>query len=455
MYGEKMFLFSAVFASFISITGISNAATCELVGKYRYPGSFASQSLAIADVQKCVADAVDGDTVRLKAGSVDWGSSYMDVNPSKNINIIGAGIDQTNITVNQRGIFFMIRNKDKAGFRLSGMTFQGTTMSQPIIKIHSLDGITTSSYGWRVDHVKTNFTGAPRHVMVQGPTWGLFDHCDFTSATGNMFLVTGLIAGDTPYSGSYDLSLPLDLGTEKAVYVEDSTFTFTTEGGAPAFFDMAGGGGRIVFRHNTATGGYMYNHWTRYTEVAGLKYEVYNNVFVGTAAWGVGGGEYPSRFEAGTGVIFNNTVTGFNDTHFYIDERRGCGNESNAPLLTCNGSRAWDGNIEASGWPCLGQIGRGTGTVAGSQPSVPLYAWNNGMQAKCAHPAAAGVACVDTVKIAVMGCNTDLKTTGSEHSNGDVDYVNNGTTQKPGYRPYTYPHPLTRPEPARNLRIGN
>ena len=40
------------------------------------------------------------------------------------------------------------------------------------------------------------------------------------------------------------------------------------------------------------------------------------------------------------------------------------------------------------------------------------------------------------------------------HPNGEVDYVLNGTTPKPGYVPYTYPHPLRASgAPAYQVRL--
>lgn len=419
-----------------------------------------------SDCQAKVTSAANGDTVSIPAGSFNWGSSYITMNPSKNINIIGAGIGNTTIT----GSYFMffITMNTKTSWRVSGMSLINNGASGNPFKIDSEALTHSSTYGWRVDHIAFSGTNPDRKIFVFGTTWGLIDHCTFSAPSGIVIqIVAQMPNADETYAGhqiqgSYDLSLPMDLGTNKAVYVEDCTFTFTDHT-TPGVFDMDQGGGRIVFRHNTVNDGFLYNHWNRSSALGGIKWEVYNNKFIGGTFGGQDGASV-MRFQAGTGVIFNNTITGYS-VGLAVDELRGCGQESGASLLACGGSHAWDGNIEATGWPCLNQIGRASGKtiaqiVAGDkQTSSPAYAWNNGTQDKCYNSSASGSACTDSIKFfRYNSCSTNvLKATA--HNNGNYDYVNNGSTSMPGYKPYTYPHPLTMPKPnpnpPRNLRIGN
>jgi hypothetical protein len=61
----------------------------------------------------------------------------------------------------------------------------------------------------------------------------------------------------------------------------------------------------------------------------------------------------------------------------------------------------------------------------------PLYLWNN-----TANGSSVGM----------------VVTNGANHVQANRDYFNNGSTPKPGYSPYTYPHPLqsggTAPPPT-------
>jgi hypothetical protein len=184
-------------------------------------------------------------------------------------------------------------------------------------------------------------------------------------------------------------------------------------------------------------------HWNRGGHIGGTKWEIYNNTFIG-GAWAAAGG-MPGRFQAGTGVIYNNSVTGYG-LGWKVDELRGCGQESGSWLLACDGTHAWDGNIESNGWPCLNQIGRATGisldpvthAKSGMQASQPAYSWNNGAQATCA----SGGNCTDSVTISRYNPCPANVIQSTAHSKGEFDYVNNGSTPMPGYAPYVYPHPL-------------
>ncbi len=404
-------------------------------------------------LQAAVNSAADGTTIPITAGSCSMGGVRW---ANKNITILGAGKDLTIITASS-GFEVTISSTAKAAWRLSGFTLQSSTAARAALQINAADA-PSYTYGWRVDHVNFNYTGDTPSggIIIYGATYGLFDSCDFSFIHSvwiyyEMAHYTGSSTADPNYEqcwgsptitqvcGRYNLSLPLDLGTEKAIYFEDSTFTSKAAG--QAFFDTSYGGARVVFRNSVLTGGFLYAHWTRTGEINLFKIELYNNTIVGNANWN----EYPVRFEGGTGVIFNNQVTGYSGGWF-VDDRRGGGGESSGILSSCDGTKAWDGNAgdaSAPGWPCLGQIGRTFGKTwaqirAGDKlGSAPMYAWNNGAQAGCK----TGVSCTNATNIFVgWGSTAYVKST--PHANGEVDFVNNGTTPKPGYTPYTYPHPL-------------
>jgi hypothetical protein len=92
----------------------------------------------------------------------------------------------------------------------------------------------------------------------------------------------------------------------------------------------------------------------------------------------------------------------------------------------CDGSDPADQNTPGqTGWRCQYQIGSmGEGSTA---VGYPLYTWGN----------------LKNGSIVGMAC-----TAGCEHVREGRDFINNGTAPKPGYTPFTYPHPLAQGGPA-------
>jgi hypothetical protein len=420
-----------------------------LSGLFSVPAASAAtinaRSCSDADVQAAINSANDADVVNIPVGNCSWSTHVGWEN--KNVWLRGAGIGETVITRNGEYTFYVkISNSSKGSHRISDMTLAGG-VTNSVIYITSASIAAVPSGRWRVDHIRFDFpTGQRSGVHVTGVNYGVVDHNTFNWRDGiairQAFFLNSECVADSMLYGDFANQQPLDLGTDKFVFVEDNTF-IPNDDRPLAGYDASSGGGRLVWRYNTLTGGFVYNHWTRGCEMAAQVMEFYNNTFVGNAGYNA----YPMRLEAGTGVFFNNSVQGYNGGSPYVvlDDRRagGFGGESGLPLSRCDGTHAWDGNAgdpSAPGWPCLGQIGRAPGkslaqVQAGEKPaSAPLYFWNNGQEAGCA----TGGNCTNTVGVYAAPA-AYIKNT--PHPNGEVDFVDNNTP-KPGYTPYVYPHPL-------------
>jgi hypothetical protein len=507
-------------------------AACERIGNICYPGSQSNPTLNQADVQDCVSNyAQAGDTVSLPAGiSPAWTTPVTATNKDIEIKgppcaldanglvtscpttIIIGGTGGSCTQLNPVSAFCFKTTSGTTGTSSTGMSVKKVSWSLHDMVITGspsgtadVIGITSSMYdypiqGWRIHHVKMDFASqniyGGKLITIIGMEWGLIDHVSFLSQNTIALTIQGWLdseynaavtAGVRPYQsfeGRTLWGLPLNLGSDEALYVEDSFFSWTQTSGNPIVNDAVAGV-QLVFRHNYVTTGTVYSH----TGEGGLlgrggmkKFEIYNNSFSGA------GVNAPITFqENGTGVIYNNKMIGyafnhplfglyraslssFNYTGYFYGNCWGAAN----PNYGGGATRSYDGNIESTGWPCLDQIGRGSGVALGTpQPSVPVYIWNNGAQDKCYNPSASGSDC-DGGSNAVNLNDTGLKwsplssyISTNAHSNGDKDYCV-GTTSMPQlcgnhtntYVAYTYPHPLqaggggtSLPVPQR-LRIG-
>jgi hypothetical protein len=439
----------------------------------------------------------DGDGVYVPGGSCSWSSPVSWTN--KNINLIGS-----NPTISHSSNAFAVGVSNSgptaAAFRISGFTFTGSTGGNLLNLNSGGQGGAVSNIGtawagfFRVDHLTYKYSSSGNVFILYGPVFGLFDHLN-GSTNNNHFEQANLLDSeyDAMHAGNYSLmegeyvgrilsagpdsSSPGGLGSKYMDFIEDSTFNCSGNYSG-AISDSESGGQRMVFRHNSLTGTcFHYAHWTRGSEWDGDLYEIYNNTYNGGA-----NGQFPMRFGAGTGVIFNNTITSYSDPTVHVDETRGAGGESsNGPFYDCNGSRAVDGNAgdgNAPGWPCAGQVGTaciGGNCSRGSMNSVPLLVWNNGSQSGCS----TGGSCTNSVTVNVdgpMGSGNSvarnmanyIKSTPHNVSgplNGAVDYCQGASEPsscgiyKNTYSPYTYPHPLTAggttaavPPPPTNLQ---
>lgn len=405
-------------------------------------------SCSRAAVQEAIDSASDGDTVNVPAGNCTW-TSAVTIPDNKKLDIIGAGIDNTVITLSNVNHAFTQHSENKP-FRISGFTFTGTITDSVIY-------LWGTCNGFRVDHNKfSNITGG-RGVRVDafhalmGPIYGVIDHNIFTGST--QFPCVG-------HSGHNDQSWsePLSLGSANAVFVEDNIFDFSS---APRNESVAvvdcNMGGRFVFRHNTLAQIFIATH-DACSNPEGHRgcysWEFYgNNITMGHD----GGGWYRIyNIRGGSGVIHDETLTALNGAIITmpigIMNYRSCvgdGTTCNPYWDRCDGDSVHDGNLDSTGWPCLDQIGRTSDMNAdGLQDSAPVYEWNNTLNGSD----------VDYQIHNPGGCDNPSV---FDHIKENREFYND--TARPGYTPYTYPHPLALepdnppgpPPPPENLAITN
>ena len=446
---KKIFLFAFVILA-INLIYISNVSATI----FNCDGSY-------DDCQAKITAASDGDIITLPEGTFNWDSSVSWTN--KNIDIIGSGEGITTITTGHTfGAFYIIATT-KANFRISNLSInQG--VNGKALWITNLSGNPTGgtySPGWRFDHLEIIANGLTdvRSIYIKGLSYGVIDNVTWSSDYPIANFLTHYAQSDnvevfgTFGMGTVAWSLNHSLGDNNAIYVEDCTINGSSTGGWAADVWY---GGEVVFRHNAINRCQISTHGARYSARGGRRIEAYNNSFVAS-------GMNDKRviwWRSGSGVAFNNTIDSAGS--IVVDNQRTCLNMA----TRCDGinGNAYDMNIDGNGWPCLDQVGRWQGSPL-SQSSEPVYAWHNGTQADCATDQST---CVDSNHINVNidfdlctsdappSLSTHLKTIGdaSPHTGGVIDYINNGSTPKPGYASYTYPHPLRNQAQYGNITTG-
>jgi len=370
------------------------------------------------DVQKAIGEAQDGDTILLAAGEATWvppdARTPSVLVGGKTITIQGAGVDKTFITDGSphawTSLCLVVHGEGKP-FRVTGVTFRKGTDARGASAINVSD-----SRDWRVDHCKFDYNGVGSALFSYGDSFGVIDNCA---------IVRAYTAINVKGRGDESWKMPLSLGTADAVYIEDCTFTDVGPDGPTDGYD----GARYAFRHNTVTktgavefiGGVGHHGFDSGGFRSTFSCEVYANTFTGDG-WLFG------RSRGGTGVIFDNSVTGkvgFYDLCYY----RSSDKEDVKKLVggwgpMCDGTNALDGNEDATGYPGRDQPGRATDAGRDTpQLLEPVYAWGNTLNGQVAH-------------VAVQ----DLGGRSFEHIKEGRDFCNH--TPRPGYKPYAYPHPL-------------
>ncbi len=431
-------------------------------------------SCSSANVQSAIDASATGDTVIVPAGSCSW-TSTVSID-SKGITLQGAGVNQTTVTDNASGgAGLTVSGASATNFvNVSGFTFvKGASHAEGIVQISG----NQDSVGFRFHHNRFVLASAGSRGIQVVSVYGLIDHVTFdvTSTSGSIQSVAVTGSSDGNDGGFTPWMRPLALGTNKAVYVEDSTFNYSNQ--AEDSID-AYGGARLVIRYSTFNNISVGFHGTDSGNRRSVfSYEIYNNTFTNNSSTTLRG----ATLRGGTGAIYNNTYNGSRGTWYAVTMMvyRACPPLDSSTWQVCNGTNwqlgstsfsaqgsrvaSTNGGVKfcsnardtvctsdsqcggggtcstyldgsgSGGYPCRDQVGR-----TNNQQLSPLHVWNNG---------SVGVGAYDGGYSCGLGVDNYLQS--------GRDFV--GGSAKPGYAAYVYPHPLssgTPPPPAPNAPIA-
>jgi hypothetical protein len=402
--------------------------------------SVAAASCSFADIVAAETTAINtGATiVTVPAGpTCVWtaGQNLGAVGATRTLELRGAGAGQTIIDMTANGSGSGMNTGKFPGAAISGFTF-------------ICGQIRTYGAGWRIHH--NTFTCNQLNYQVYGTAiWA--NNTNISGITGGTAALNGLVDHNTfvdqrvlverwasgdlvEQNGSTLWSEPLGLGGPNAVYIEDNTFTFLSFGNVVDCQES----GEYVFRFNHVFETYPEAHTPRGYFRGCRKWEIYNNDFHQSALTV----NSVAIINGGTGVIFNNTWTGtFGGNTGTLTYQRAYVNDGVNSFGLCNGASPFDGNQDATGWPCIDQLGRSTDPTpfngfpppypTHTQSGDPAYFWNNTINGSTLT-----WSIFDTVG---PGGATALRVIAGR------DFFTSPSTAKPGYTAYVHPHPLQGP----------
>jgi hypothetical protein len=419
-----------------------------------------ASSCSQTDILAAVAVSVNGDSIRIPAGTCVWTST---ITINKGVTLQGAGIGQT-IIVDARvrsgggsgGNLMTVNVLDGSIFRLTGTTWQSDGVQTLAFDgMIVLSGCSTTTANYRIDHNKFDQI---RNVNLRfyGSLFGVTDHNTAIGYGGSAVFINannlswprdGVTCTGRWGDGSW--AYPLAPGTIKAHYVEDNSWTGS--GASSAIVD-SNNGARTVVRHNRLIFSTVGSHGTDSGQRLRSQrwLEIYDNSFNFPAGVAV---PYVSWIRGGSGVVFNNKVyldrrAGYNWLVYHKNLRSDDTSNRTFPpweswtrrFPNCDGTAPWDGNTgdpSGKGYRCLDQPGSGTSVdfkdtdvppnIPAQNTLEPIYVWDN------------------LVNDVPENCGNHSWSCGSDGvvvAGRDIIYG----TPRPGYVAFTYPHPLAASE---------
>ncbi|HEV2693549.1 MAG TPA: hypothetical protein VG347_11695 [Verrucomicrobiae bacterium] len=291
-----------------------------------------------AVVSNAVASASPGDTVLIPAGTNIWTRTLN----FGGVTLQGSGVgktiivDETPATGNGTPLFQLNLSKTSLT-RLSGIQFAlGVTNTHPYRNYNGEIIIYGQSPLWRVDNCQfTYLTGKPIHVG--DGSYGLIDHDTFLMNQ----MANCLEIDDTGY-GDISWAAPSSFGTSNAVFMEDC-YVYAADNFCAADIDSGGRivfrhntmVGCFFNTHGTETG-------QRFR--SSRQVEVYNNSFTWGGGLQYNNFYTACDLRGGAALVFSNTFLGYYSVANINIYRATDNDVNFAPFFGATGLRGWDSN---------------------------------------------------------------------------------------------------------------
>jgi hypothetical protein len=316
--------------------------------KNAVPTTVNASSCKISDVERAVNQANPGDTVGIPAGTCIWtrtltvSSAVNILGPADGTAVIVDNVDRSRCS-DHPALFINI--SANLPWRLANLTIQGGAddhggCSESI-------KVLTNSHAFRMDHLIFN-NMTTTGIKIDGDAWGLVDHATFNGNHRRGVLIHHTSWGQVGGWGDNSWAQPDTMGTNQAVFVEDSTFNIEHSSGVGSV--ACEYGGRCVARYNKLP--FLGTHGTDSNERQRSlrQFEVYDNVINDNGSTV----SQAMQLRGGTALFFNNTIEptargsykGILPLEIYreVDAWTPWGPVSNANKGGCDGTGPFDNN---------------------------------------------------------------------------------------------------------------
>lgn len=411
-------------------------------------------SCSAADVNTAISAATAGETINIPAGNCTWSGSPQ-VSITTSVTLSGAGAATFGHTCPLTGA-------TGTNIDLSGQSVFALSKATGIIRVRNVNFLTTGSSGDFPITIGGNWLGT-QPVIFQNNSFctdgTLLNIFDIFVAGGFIFANntvtdTGLGGGGFSIKNPGDTqswSMANSLGTNDTNGLLDHYIESNTWYGGGNGIDDCDDACRIVVRYNTLNMAGFNSHGEDTSPQGMREFEIYNNSFLFPDQTCLNGNASLSNINqwiwirGASGVIFNNNFDSLYSS---------CWGDKNEVLMSIRGAEDHrpQGTCAQVAYPVPHQLGQDNNGT--SDYTDPIWFWgntsNNGPDAG------------DSLKIQVgagWGWGNPCAFNFSQFFNWGTDAVNTavGTvsggsagvnvdgvlgTAKPGYTPYTYPHPL-------------
>lgn len=336
----------------------------------------------------------DGTILSIPSGDCTW-TTKLSYTQTNSFTLQGAGAINASATVatGQGSDNTIIEDNTTGGngdlaiatisgksLRVTGIAFKvNSAMTSGNIPFNGELQVTGASTAVRIDH--DHFNEIPGHGILTNCFNGVVDHNQFdfgnSLGTNDASISQDNNCGGTDTYGNVSWAAASNFGSSSFVFFESNSYNSAS--GTSGYATDCSAGGRYVLRFNTMWYHVLaVKHGTNSSGRGCRASEEYQNTMTWSATPATDTANTWVQWESGTGLYWGNTLTAYITViQGDIVRTNNVTYPENTPPTgagycgTTLGPSNWDGNLNATGYPCWDGIGRGAGDLlSGTFPTL-------------------------------------------------------------------------------------